>query len=354
MKQSVLLGFSGGIDSCTSARKLSDEGYHVVALTIDTMGDMAMVNKARTKAEEIGAEWLMYDAREEFKREIIDYFCQEYAMGHTPAPCTRCNTAIKWKILANEADRRGIEHIATGHYFNIIQRDGLYYVAKGLDSAKDQSYYLWGLTQEVLSRAITPMGNAIKSEVKSVFKDKSESMGVCFLQGLPYADFLRNHNIAMHEGNIVDEAGNVCYRSKGLLPSRMLTDISIDTQPYGIARYTIGQRRGVGIPEGKRVIGIDAALNNIVVGDNSRLYHNTLTVAEYNIVCREELLTASDITIKIRGIGRNPELPVRIAESPHGYIVTTDDPAWAPAIGQPLVFYRNNLVIGGGIVVDFN
>ena len=89
MKQSVLLGFSGGIDSCTSALRLTAEGYHVVALTIDTMGDEAMLHKARTKAEEIGAEWLMYDAREEFKREIIDYFCQEYAMGHTPAPCTR-------------------------------------------------------------------------------------------------------------------------------------------------------------------------------------------------------------------------------------------------------------------------
>lgn len=334
--KSVLLGFSGGIDSCTSAQRLTQEGYRVVALTIDTMGDTYMLERAQSKAEELGVEWIAYDAREEFKREIIDYFCREYAAGHTPAPCTRCNTIIKWNILSKEANRLGIEHIATGHYFNIVQRDGLHYVAKGLDPAKDQSYYLWGLTQEILSRALTPMGNAIKSEVKSAFKDKSESMGICFLQGLPYADFLCNHNIAMHEGNIVDEEGDICGTHNG------------------IARYTIGQRRGVGIPEGKRVIGIDATHNSIIVGDNSRLYHNTLTIAECNVVCREELLTANDITVKIRGIGRNPELPVRIAESPHGYIVTTDDPAWAPAIGQPLVFYRNNLVIGGGIVVDFN
>lgn len=312
------------------------EGYHVVALTIDTMGDEAMLHKARTKAEEIGAEWLMYDAREEFKREIIDYFCQEYAMGHTPAPCTRCNPLIKWRTLLNEANRLGIKYIATGHYFNIERRDEKYYVTKGVDENKDQSYYLWGLSQEILSRAITPMGNAIKSDVKQAFKDKSESMGICFLNGLPYAEFLRNRGIDMPDGDIVTRNGEVCGRHNG------------------IARYTIGQRRGVGIPEGMRVIGIDATHNHIIVGENELLFHNQLHIAHCNIVDEEELLTAKDITVKIRGIGRNPQLPVSIEATHGGYIVKTQDPAWAPAIGQPLVFYRNNWVIGGGIVVDFN
>ena len=336
MKQSVLLGFSGGIDSCTSALRLMAEGYHVVALTIDTMGDEAMLYKARTKAEEIGAEWLMYDAREEFKREIIEYFCQEYAMGHTPAPCTRCNPLIKWRTLLNEANRLGIKYIATGHYFNIERRDERYYVTKGIDESKDQSYYLWGLSQEILSRAITPMGNAIKSDVKQAFKDKSESMGICFLSGLPYAEFLRNRGIDMPDGDIVTRNGEVCGRHNG------------------IARYTIGQRRGVGIPEGMRVIGIDATHNHIIVGENELLFHNQLHITHCNIVDEEELLTAKDITVKIRGIGRNPQLPVSVEATHGGYIVKTQDPAWAPAIGQPLVFYRNNWVIGGGIVVDFN
>lgn len=336
MKQSVLLGFSGGIDSCTSARRLMDMGYHVVALTIDTMGDEAMVEKAKTKAEEIGVEWFKYDAREEFKREIIDYFCHEYAMGHTPAPCTRCNPLIKWRTLLNEANRLGIEHIATGHYFNIENRNGKYYVTKGVDESKDQSYYLWGLSQEILSRAITPMGNAIKSDVKQAFADKSESMGICFLKGLPYADFLQQQGVAMPDGDIVTRNGEACGRHNG------------------IARYTIGQRRGVGIPEGMRVIGIDAAHNHIIVGANELLYHHNLHIAECNIVDEEELLTSNDITIKIRGIGRNPQLAVSVERSASGYIVKTQDPAWAPALGQPLVFYRNNWVIGGGIVVDFN
>lgn len=312
------------------------EGYHVVALTIDTMGDEAMLHKARTKAEEIGAEWLMYDAREEFKREIIDYFCQEYAMGHTPAPCTRCNPLIKWRTLLNEANRLGIKQIATGHYFNIERRYERYYVTKGIDESKDQSYYLWGLSQEILSRAITPMGNAIKSDVKQAFKDKSESMGICFLSGLPYADFLQQRGITMDEGDIVTRNGEVCGRHNG------------------IARYTIGQRRGVGIPEGMRVIGIDATRNHIIVGENELLFHNQLHIAHCNIVDEEELLSAKDITVKIRGIGRNPQLPVSVEATHDGYIVKTQDPAWAPAVGQPLVFYRNNWVIGGGIVVDFN
>ena len=336
MEQSVLLGFSGGIDSCTSARRLTQEGYRVVALTIDTMGDKAMVAKAQEKAKELGVEWMVYDAREMFKREIIDYFCREYTMGHTPAPCTRCNPHIKWQILAQEADRLGITHIATGHYVNITEHNGLRYVTKGLDENKDQSYYLWGLSQEILARAITPMGNAIKSDVKRSFADKSESMGICFLQGLPYAEFLAKQGVAMPEGDIVNECGEICGRHNG------------------IARYTIGQRRGVGIPEGLRVTGIDAANNHIIVGENSRLYHHRLTIANCNIVSIEELLTAHDVTVKIRGIGRNPQLPVSVDRCDGGFVVTTDDPAWAPALGQPLVFYRDNLVIGGGIVVDFN
>lgn len=329
------MGFSGGIDSCTAARLLSEQGYRVVALTIDTMGDKQMLQKAENAAKEMGIEWQCYDARELFTREIIDYFCKEYTSGHTPAPCTRCNVCIKWHILLKEANRLRIDHIATGHYFRIEQHNNLYYVAKGADSTKDQSYYLWGLSQEVLSRAITPMGNMIKSEVKESFVDKSESMGICFLCGRHYADFLIDRGIAMPSGNIVDPMGNIL----GL--------------HNGIARYTIGQKRGQGIPEGKRVVDIDATNNTIIVDNASSLNKHTLYIKECNIVSNSELLTDNDITIKIRGIGRNPELPVSIKPTTQGYEITTQDAAWAPAKGQPLVLYRGDLVIGGGIVVGF-
>lgn len=332
----VLLGFSGGIDSCTSVLRLRDAGYTPVALTIDTIGDDKMLVRARDKAIAMGVEWRCYDAREAFEREIIDYFCREYASGRTPAPCTRCNTHIKWRILASVADEMGIEHIATGHYFNIVERSGRYYVAKGVDPNKDQSYYLWGLSQEILRRALTPMGDAIKSDVKRAFEDKSESMGVCFLQGRPYADFLAQRGVVMLEGDVVDRLGSLCGRHTG------------------IARYTIGQRRGEGIPVGMCVQRIDANSNRIVVGNRSDLFYNRLCVEECNVVDNRELMEANDITIKIRGIGHNPTLPVAIQRYSDGYIVVTDDPVFAPATGQPLVFYRDNLVIGGGIVVGFN
>ena len=335
MKGSVILGFSGGIDSCTAARHLLNEGYEVTALTIECIDDETLMSKAQQRAEEIGIRWMGYDAREEFKREIIDYFCNSYQAGLTPAPCTRCNPRIKWQILERVADELGIEHIATGHYFNVVERNGRYYVAKGADSNKDQSYYLWGLSQKTLNRAITPMGNMIKSEVKQSFADKSESMGVCFLQGRSYAAFLAECGVKMESGDIVDGSGCVLGRHSG------------------IARYTIGQRRGDGLTEGMRVVGIDAERNNIVVGKAEELYKYTLYIDECNIVDHNELLEASDITIKIRGIGRNPELPVAVTPHGDGYKIVTQDPAWAPAKGQPLVLYRNELVIGGGIVVNF-
>ena len=318
-----------------SARLLLEQGYSVVALTIDTTGDGALLTKAERGAKELGVEWHAYDAKALFEREIIDYFCMEYASGRTPAPCTRCNTHIKWRILLEEANRLGIEHIATGHYFRIEQHNGHYYVAKGADNAKDQSYYLWGLSQEVLARAITPMGTRIKSEVKENFRDKSESMGICFLEGKPYAEFLKHRGITSSEGDILNSYGELCGRHNGII------------------HYTIGQRRGDGIPEGKRVVEIEAKTNNIIVGEKLELYKSKLYITHCNIVDECELMTASDITIKIRGIGVNPELPVSVERHSEGYLITTPDKAFAPAKGQPLVLYRNNLVIGGGIVESF-
>lgn len=334
--KSVLLGFSGGIDSTAAAQRLRGEGYRVVAITIDTMLRSESVERARLRAEELGIEWYLYDGRERFERDIIEYFCQEYRCGHTPAPCTRCNTLIKWQILLEEAERLGIEHIATGHYFNIELHNDHYYVTKGVDPAKDQSYYLWGLSQEVLRRAITPMGRLIKSEVKEGLKDKSESMGICFLEGRPYAEFLELRGVDMREGEIINECGKVCGCHNG------------------IARYTIGQKRGEGLKDGLRVVDIDAANNRIIVGASTSLYKHKLYITNCNIVDVNELLTADDITIKIRGIGVNPQQPVSIESWDDGYIIHTPDAAFAPAKGQPLVFYRNNRVIGGGIVVGFN
>lgn len=335
MSRSVVLGFSGGIDSCTAAERLRDEGYRVVALTINTTNDQKLLETAKAKAQEIGVEWLEYNATERFRREIIDYFISSYANGHTPAPCTLCNTRIKWPILCEVADKLGIHHVATGHYLDIVERNGHLYIAQALDNNKDQSYYLWGVGEEILRRMLTPMRQVLKSDIRENFTNKKESMGICFLNGAHYTDFLSSQGAALTSGDVINNKSEVVGRHNG------------------IARYTIGQRRGVGIPEGMRIVGLDAERNRLIVGDNSELYKQKLYITNCRITNPEELLSADDITIMIRGIGRNPERPVKVERHSDGYCVTCDDAAWAPAIGQPLVFYRNNLVIGGGIICNF-
>lgn len=334
-EKSVVLGFSGGMDSITAATKLKREGWRIVAVTLDTVGDEAMIDKARRKALELGVEHRVVDVREAFRREIISYFIDSYSAGHTPAPCTVCNYAIKWKWLAREADALGVEHIATGHYFNVERVGDRCYVARARDAVKDQSYYLWGLSQDILRRILTPMGDMLKSDVRECFADKRESMGLCFLQGMAYRDFLQEHcPDTARKGDVVDAEGRVIGRHDG------------------VAFYTIGQKRGFECEmPGVAVVEIDAVRNRLVVGENSLLYKSTLEVSKCNIVDNKEFLYSEDVSVVVRGIGRNPEGFIRRVEPVEGgFRVELENPAWAPAVGQPVVFYRQNRVIGGGFV----
>ena len=334
MKESVLLAFSGGMDSRTAARLLLEE-YEVESLTLDTTGDADLLLSAKRYATELGIEHSSLDVQAEFRHRIIDYFTDSYAAGRTPAPCTVCNPMIKWRYLIDEADRRGIEHVATGHYFNIERYNNHLYVARADDSRKDQSYYLWGLSQHVLQRALTPMGHVIKDNIRSGFMHAKESMGLCFLRGESYRDYIGRTQPALTlKGDVVDTEG----RKVG--------------SHAGVAFYTIGQKRGFECElTGVAVVGIDAATNRIIVGKDAELYHSTLEINDCNIVDKEEFMQANDVRVVIRGIGRNPQEYMRRAEpSGEGHRIHLNDPAWAPAAGQPVVFYRQNRVIGGGIV----
>ena len=334
MKESVLLAFSGGMDSRTAARLLLEE-YEVESLTLDTTGDADLLLSAKRYATELGIEHSSLDVQAEFRHRIIDYFTDSYAAGRTPAPCTVCNPMIKWRYLIDEADRRGIEHVATGHYFNIERYNNHLYVARADDSRKDQSYYLWGLSQHVLQRALTPMGHVIKETIRSNFTHAKESMGLCFLRGESYRDYIGRTQPALTlKGDVVDTEG----RKVG--------------SHAGVAFYTIGQKRGFECElSGVAVVGIDAATNRIIVGKDAELCHSTLEINDCNIVDKEEFMQADDVRVVIRGIGRNPQEYMHRAEpSGEGYRIHLNDPAWAPAAGQPVVFYRQNRVIGGGIV----
>lgn len=329
--RSVLLGFSGGIDSSAAVGILQESGYRVVALTLNTTGDEELLSQAQKQAAQLFIEHHIKDVRAEFQQKIVDYFISSYLQGRTPAPCTMCNPLIKWHHLVSEADRLGLEKVATGHYFNVEQFDGRYYVTRAADSRKDQSYYLWGLSQQVLQRVVTPMGNVIKSDINPAAKRQKESMGLCFLQGMQYGEFIAARaSGACCKGDIVTLAGDVVGEHDG------------------IAFYTIGQKRGL---VGGSVVAIDASCNRLIVGEKKDLFHTTLEVKKCNIVSQDELLSAQDISVVVRGFGRNPEGYAKLVESiDGGYKVVLDDPAYAPAAGQPVVFYRGNRVIGGGIL----
>lgn len=339
MEKRVLLGFSGGIDSCASVVRLRAEGYGVTALTLDTLGDAALLAQARRAAEKLGVEWLADDVRELFGRDVVAHFAGEYLRGATPSPCVRCNALVKWRRLSEIARERGFDHIATGHYFRIAQHGDKRYVARAADPAKDQSYYLWGLEQSILRQALTPMGDQLKSEVKRHLApdfQARESMGVCFLQGRAYGDFLRERCGDFPRGEIVDCHGTVIGTHDGY--------------PF----YTIGQRRGFlceggVLPGGMAVTGIDPVGNRVIAGGVDELWRDRLVVRDYYAPDPDELLRSRDITVKIRGVGRNPEGCVFIEALPGGRLgITLRDPAWAVAEGQPAVFYRGDRVAGGG------
>lgn len=332
----VLLGFSGGIDSCSAVDILRTKGYAVTALTLDMMGDQKMIEKARKAARVLGVEFRVEDVKKRFKEKIVDYFVDEYMQGRTPAPCTMCNPLVKWHALYEIAVSEGYDHIATGHYFRIKAHNNHLYVVSGRDTLKDQSYYLWALNQSVLSMALTPMGDVIKSEIRQqrgVPETERESMGVCFLHGHNYGEFLLSQtNRLITPGEIVDKNGEVVALHQG----------------YPL--YTIGQKRGLGLPQGGCVIAIDAQHNRLIAGSDSDLYHYNLVLGNYVITDMDELLNSNDIEVKIRGLGRNPEGYCRVHKTEEGLHIELDSAAWASALGQPVVLYIGERVIGGGIL----
>ena len=335
--ESVVLGFSGGIDSITAVTLLRQSFKRVVAVTLDAIGDEAMLCRAAESARRLDVEHITLDVREEFSRQIIHYFVDSYARGFTPAPCTVCNSAIKWRYLARVADELGIENIATGHYFNVVKHNDLYYLARAKDSAKDQSYYLWGLGQDILRRIVTPMGEVIKQDIKQNFADKSESMGICFLRGQNYREFITRHRTELAvNGDVVDINGTVVGSHDG------------------VAFYTIGQKRGFELRDsacGKSVIGICAERNELRIGREADLLKVTLEIEKCNIIDYNELIYAGDVSVVVRGIGRNPAGYIQSAErTDFGVRITLAEPAWALAAGQPIVFYRQNRVVGGGFL----
>lgn len=334
---------SGGIDSFVTALMLRQKGYEVIGVNLELWGrsDLSAVQKV---CEKLHIPLISRNGEELFRQVVVDPFVQGYLSALTPSPCCICNSYVKWELLRQAADEVGAYRIATGHYVRIGQLNGHYYIRKGIDTHKDQSYFLWGISPEILARALTPLGDYTKEQVKTWALEhgyeeivrKRESMGVCFLRGEDYRNFIQQYSGTIQQpGVILDRNGVQIGEHSGLL------------------NYTIGQKRGMPLRNGQPlyVAEMDAVRNVIVADEKSCLFTSTLLVGQIQVVNPEDL-NAPDITVKIRGIGLNPEGYVCIEKLPGNRMkINLTDPAWAVAPGQPVAFFRGDLVIGGGVLM---
>jgi len=350
--KSVVIGLSGGVDSSVAAVILKEQGYNVIGVTLKLwqkngkFEDKTYINEAKNIAKKIEIEHIVIDAQKEFKQTVVKYFITEYLNGRTPSPCTLCNNKIKWKLLADVATKYNYDYIATGHYINIKHINGLYYIEKGIDEVKDQSYFLWELTNDVLSKSLTPLGSLSKTNVRKLATNyglndifnKKESMSVCFLQNSDYRTFINeniDNKIKIKKGRIFDIDG---------------TEIGTHN---GIAYYTIGQKNGLNIwKQGNFYVKeIDAKNNSLIVSVKQELNKREIFVNNLSFINIDDLKTYNGkLTVKVRGYGLNPEKKCTVSFENNDVIkVTFKDDAWAPAPGQPVVFYYGNLLLGGGI-----
>ena len=354
----VLLGMSGGIDSTVSAMLLLEQGYEVVGVTFRTFDSIKesclakekgccsieSIMEAKHNAELMGFEHHIVDFRDTFRRCVIQNFIDEYMSGRTPNPCVLCNSHIKWGELMRVADEFGCDYIATGHYAQIRERDGHVYLANAVDTKKDQTYFLWMLTEEQLRRTIFPLGGLTKDEVREIARQhgyeklatKRESQEICFVTDNYYRAFLRanvpDYNERVHAGEYVDAEGHVLGQHEGYV------------------NYTIGQRKGLGIALGHPayVTHIDPDSNRVTLGSNDDMYATELRFCAPKgfSISRNLDISTSRLMARIRY--RSQAVPVKKID---GNCIEFATPVWGVTPGQSVVLYQDNLVVGGGIIL---
>ena len=343
-KKKVLVGMSGGIDSTATCLMLKEQGYEVVGLTMWVWGDEPV--EARQLADGMGVEHHIADERTNFRNSIVQHFIDEYWSGRTPNPCVMCNPLFKFRLLTEWADRLGCDYVATGHYVRLEEHAGNVYIVTGDDDKKDQSYFLWRLSQEVLRRCIFPLGAYTKPEVRDYLRSKGyavkaedgESMEVCFIKG-DYRDFLREYSPDIDKeigpGWFVNAEGVKLGEHKGF--------------PY----YTVGQRKGLEIALGKPayVLKINPQKNTVMLGDAEQLKTSYMLVEQELFPNEAEVLSAHDLKVRIRYRGH--PLPCTVKRLDDGrLLVHFLQEASAIAPGQSAVFYLGNRVVGGAFIAS--
>ena len=343
---------SGGIDSSMSAWYLLQQGFEVIGITFNTVSPLEspestrFISEAKTLAAKLKIEHHVVDVYDEFKHEVIDYFVDEYLQGRTPNPCIRCNETIKWKLLLEESERLQCDKIATGHYVNVLKKDGFFHIQKGIDPIKDQSYFLWNLPQQTLSKCIFPLGRLTKQQVKDKAEElgfktmagKKESMGVCFLHGRDYRDFINELKPQLKKQLA---HGEIFNSNKELIGTH-------DGFPY----YTIGQKRGLNLQKnhGECVAKIDATNNRLFTAPKNTLFSDLLILENFIINNPVYLNQPQQVDLRIRGLDCVPPTPGTIKLIDKQIHIQFNEPVWALTPGQSVVFYQDDIVVGGGIV----
>lgn len=341
----ILLGMSGGVDSTVAAYILKNQGWEVIGATLDLLPctDVSVINAAKTAAEQLGIEHHVLSFKDIFKDNVIDNFISEYTCGRTPSPCIECNRHVKFGAMMKAAQEMGIEYISTGHYAKIeYDKNSERYLLKKADCiAKDQSYMLYTLSQEQLSKVILPLQGMSKDEVRSIAReaglaaaDRGDSQEICFIPDDDYIKFLTENAPELpSKGNFVDKNGNVLGIHEG------------------IHRYTIGQRKGLGIAFGKPmfVVGINAEENKVILGEAGDEYFSSLTAEKVNFIPFDNLKEPIHAECKVR-YGNKIYSGTVYPMDKNSVRVEFDTPARAVTPGQSVVFYNGDVVIGGGVI----
>lgn len=356
-KEKVIIGMSGGVDSSVAAWLLKEQGYEVIGVTMQIWQDeeeevleenggccgLSAVEDARRTAQLLEIPHYVMNFKADFKRFVIDYFVSEYLEGRTPNPCIACNRYVKWEALLNRSLEIGADYIATGHYARIRQlENGRFCLTRSVTAAKDQTYALYNLTQNQLSHTLMPVGSYSKEEIRRMadqiglsVADKPDSQEICFVPDQDYAGFIeRTTGAPSQTGNFVQADGTILGQHKGII------------------HYTIGQRRGLGLPMGRRVVvtEIRPETNEVVIGEQEDVWTDHLLADRLNWMSVPDLTEERSASAKIRY--NHTGTPCTLQKNASDQIrVQFHEPVRAVTPGQAVVFYDGDCVLGGGTIL---
>ena len=357
-KKTAVIGMSGGVDSSVAAWLLKEQGYEVIGVTMQIWQDeaeevqeenggccgLSAVEDARRVARQLDIPYYVMNFREDFRKSVIDYFIREYLAGRTPNPCIACNRYVKWEALLKRSLEIGADYIATGHYARVEKLPGgRFAIRQSVTAAKDQTYALYNLTQEQLSHTLMPVGEYSKDQIREFAEKldlrvahKPDSQEICFVPDQDYAGFIeRTTGKPSPEGNFVTADGQILGRHKGII------------------HYTIGQRRGLGLPMGRRVVvtEIRPETNEVVIGEQEDVFTKVLYADRLNYMAEPSFESGRRATAKIRYNHRGSACAI-YPEGPDRVRVEFDEPVRAVTPGQAVVFYDGDYVLGGGTILS--